>query len=184
MLRVARVAGCVIEQGPLEPIEVAGELVYAAKIRCRDNTHAVRLLNAFADDDARNDLELVRFVHAMNIASESAEIKARTIHRFVKEHVSFSEEAGEKFRLPSLTLRLGTGDCDDTAHLIASMAMAMGLGARILLLPNARGQMTHVVAQIGYGGSWKWAEATFDADFDEEPHDAARRLGIMRSDVL
>lgn len=184
MIRAARRVGCEIGAGAFEPIQVAGETVYAGTVRCRDNAHAVELLNALADDDAVNDTDLVRFVHGMRLTNEPAEVRARAIHRFVKEHVSFSEESGERFRLPSLTLRLGTGDCDDSAHLIASMAMAMGLGGRVVLLPNMRGEWTHVVAQIGYGGAWHWAEATFDADYDEHPHDAARRLGIMRGDVL
>jgi transglutaminase-like putative cysteine protease len=189
MIRIARRVGCELDLSARpEPIAVGGDIFHSATVRCRDNVHAVELLNAFAEDDARNDTELVDFVRGMVVASRrreeiGAEL-AEGIHRFVLDHVDFSEEDGERFRLPSLTLRLGTGDCDDSAHLIASMAMAAGLPARVVLLRNAKGDPTHVVAQIAHDGAWHWCEATFEARYNEHPHDAAKRLGLMRKDVV
>jgi hypothetical protein len=106
---------------------------------------------------------------------------ARTVHRFVREHVAFVREHGEVFAGPSYTLIAAGGDCDDHVRLTYAILAAGGLPVRLAFLfkPGDMGGPTHVVAQVNVGGRWQWVETTVPSAFGEHPLAAAQRLGII-----
>jgi transglutaminase-like putative cysteine protease len=186
VLRVAIAHGAAVIDGDGE-VEVSGHTYRKASITVRDNTHAVSLLNALAESDAAEDekiRDLGRMFRDMALSNGlSDEQLARRLLAFVQQTVTFAPEDGEKFRTPSLTLTMGAGDCDDSARLIAALAMATGMPARVVLEKNSRGEESHVVAQIWHNEAWHYAEGTFAAMYGEHPREAAQRLGLIRSDV-
>lgn len=186
LLRVARSAGAYVGE-PSGEAEVSGKMYRKATIAVRDNVHAVELLNALAESDASEDPKIRDLGHMFRLSAfrkkESTEQLARRILAFVQQTVTFAPEEGEKFRTSSLTLAMGAGDCDDSARVLASLSIAAGIPARMVLVRNSKGEETHVAAQQWVDGKWAWAETTFPAMWDEEPHVAAERLGLVRGDV-
>jgi hypothetical protein len=68
---------------------------------------------------------------------------------------------------------------------VAALAMAGGLKAGVVGVPNSQGAVGHVAPVIHDGSGWHWAETTVDAAFGEHPRAAAKRLGLQhRRDVL
>ena len=187
LMRVAHKAGAKVESAS-GSVDMHGRTYVLATIYTKDNTHAVKLLNALAEDDAKEDKKIVELgrLFRENSASkkESIETLAKRIHQYVQSNIQFAPEEGEKFRLASLTLEMGSGDCDDSSHLLMSLSIASGIPARIVLVKNSKGEESHVAAQMWVDNKWQWAETTFPALFGESPHEAAQRLGLMRSDVV
>lgn len=186
LLRVAEEEGAIIDID-MGHVDVNGKTYRRAHIRVRDNKHAVSLLNAFARSDAAEDPEIrdlgIMFAQGAAQRAESDEQLARRLLAFVQENVVFTPEEGEKFRLSSLTLKIGAGDCDDSARLLAALSIASGIPARVVLVKNSQGEESHVAAQVYVNGGWSWAETTFPALFGEHPRAAAERLGLLRGDV-
>ncbi len=186
LVKVAHRLGFRVLQGS-DTVAVSGDAFRTATVECRDNGDAVRFLNELAKDDAVFDTEVRDLGRAMRASADrkglSAIDLAKELQDFVRTHVAFAEEQGERFRLPSLTLRLGAGDCDDSARLLASLAIAAGVPARILLVNNSKGEGSHVAAQLWAADRWWWSETTFPADLGEDPREGAVRLGLVRSDV-
>ena len=187
LLRVAREAGAFVGQ-PAGEVEVSGKVFRKATIAVTDNRHAVELLNALAESDAEEDPKIAElgrmFKQDAYRKGESTEALARRILAFVQQTVTFAPEEGEKFRTSSLTLSMGVGDCDDSSRALAAISIAAGIPARVVLVQNSRGEDTHVAAQQWVDSQWRWAETTFPALWGESPTDAAKRLGLMREDVV
>lgn len=185
-VETARALGCeVVAIGTLERAD--GPPIPALLVDARDNDHAVALAQAIAVDDAAHDPEVRTWAAYARARLPEADddALARLVHRIVRDHVAFTLEADETFRGAGTTFRLGQGDCDDHAIAVATLALALGLPARIVGLRNAERDITHACAQIHVGGAWRWAETTLDADFGEHPRDCAIRLGVLdRGDVL
>lgn len=70
--------------------------------------------------------------------------------RYVQEHIYYANEDGEQVQTPWRTLSAGTGDCDDSAVLLATMAAAIDLPCRFVLA-GKRG---------GRGKLVRWVEGT------------------------
>jgi len=197
LIFVAQLFGCEVDS--VQHVDVHGETYAAIVVRARDNAHAIELLNGLAWDAADGRYtkepdadvgaigEMFRVKWNKRAALEglapSPELLARDLHAYVKETIAFVDETGEKFRSPSLTMRLGCGDCDDHAGLLVALGTAAGLGARAVPVENTAGQIVHVAAQLQHDGDWHWAETTFAAEYGAEPRAEAKRLGILRDDV-
>lgn len=162
-----------------------------------------------AADGPSHGMTTARFLEALSANDDRAgelppELVAEThrrgpawLHALVKKRVRFVPEKGEVFQSPATTLALGYGDCDDSARLLVAVARAAGFPARLVYFLD-RGQPAHVAAAISAGslpwgagstlssaarGGLRWAEATIDARFGEDPFAACRRLGIRRPDL-
>ncbi len=191
MVQCALRVGCVVEE-TTETVEINGERFTAFIVHAEDNLQAISLLNDMARDEAEHDPD-IRFLargfirHTFGGTSgnliRTPLSLARTLQNYVRANVAFVTEPGEAFRSAALTLKLGAGDCDDSAHLLVALAMACGMSAKVAPVFDEEGEISHVAARIYVDGTWQWAETTFEADFGEEPRAAAKRLGILREDL-
>jgi hypothetical protein len=160
-----------------------------------DGWAAARLLAKLVTDDVTGDdagmlRELAVRLHGVDPAAtpgltgHDELVFAMRLHRFVKSAVRFQREQGEVFQTPRATLARRGGDCDDHARLIAALALAGGIPARIAFLHAPDGGPRHVTAQVHVGGGWQWLETTVDAAPFEHPLDAVQRLKVRgRDDV-
>jgi hypothetical protein len=152
---------------------------HAFEIDCGTHGHKVDLLGALAEADA--DLPDVRRIAEDVTAGATTDAeRARALHQFVKDRVSFVKEKRETFSPTLRTLEIGQGDCDDSARALMALLRAMDLPARLETLPSrASGEVPlHVAAQAQLGGRWVWLETSIDALPEEHPLAAAKRLGI------
>lgn len=108
---------------------------------------------------------------------------AGTVHAYVQKYIAFRREKGEVFQSGPFTLRRGEGDCDCHARLVYALLLAGGMRPRLAFLHRG-GPPIHVLVQVYHSGEWVWLETTVKgARFGEHPWTAARRLGVVRSDV-
>ena len=135
-----------------------------------------RLLERLADEDEPPPLPapLVRLLER-----PGAPVGA-ILHAWVRDHVSFTDEAVETFASAATTLRTGRGDCDDSARALVVLARACGIPARFVYLLDGPSP-AHVCAQLFESGAWRWAETTIAARYDEHPVNAVDRLGLRRA---
>lgn len=70
--------------------------------------------------------------------------------RYVQNNVYYANEDGEQVQTPWRTLEAGTGDCDDAAVLLATMAASIDLPCRFVLAGKKYGQ----------GKMVRWVEGT------------------------
>ena len=174
----------------LPDVDVLGRAVPRYEVDAGTNERAIRLFQAFAEDDARHDEGVRAIASAMREwadrlpAGMDREVElAHKIQRFVRDNVRFQREEEEATMASSLTLSLGQGDCDDHTVLVVALCLAAGLPARIETVRNARGQIIHAVPMALVNGKRTWLETTINARFGEHPIDAAKRLGVLRRDI-
>jgi transglutaminase-like putative cysteine protease len=117
------------------------------------------------DDDAIQSLLFVRItaqraVHHCAEKDYLAEVKA--LHKLARDSVRYVRDhlTAETLQYPDKTLQIGSGDCDDKALLMATMAHCIGYPSRFVAIEvNDEGGFSHVSPQIlvdGYG--WVNAE--------------------------
>lgn len=189
--RIARALGARIIGAPSE-VNVRGRRFQVQDVECRDNAHAIALLNGYAKEDAANGervRELAAALRARYTAAaagwggDADDVYARVVHRIVRDGIRFHPEDVQAFRSSDATLTLGHGNCVNTARLVAALAMAGGVPARVVGVKDRDGEIGHAAAQLFTRGAWRWAEATIPAEWGEEPHAAARRLGFERDEL-
>jgi transglutaminase-like putative cysteine protease len=164
-----------------------GTAAYA--LDCPTMAARIRLLDELARFDAERDPVVIHLARTARAEIEKLHPEdpkwatAAALHQFVKTNVRFVPEAGELFQPSDYTLKVGIGDCDDSARLLVALLRAAGLQARLMTLGAPP---THVSAgfhhdQVG----WVWLETTIDARPGEHPLNAARRLGVtVRRDIV
>lgn len=199
LLELARRAGMTIGT-EVRTVHACGRAWEAVDVGCDDNRPALRLLNLLADFYAGGlpgiyphaDPSVVRMAGDFARAADRARIApfhrepflARAIHRFVQDNVRFAEEHVETFRSPELTMQLASGDCDDHAVLVASIAKACGIPARIEGFGEGISHVCPVLERPG-----RYAETTIKvldgARYGEHPYAAAERLNLraQRTDL-
>jgi len=118
--------------------------VVRALARQDSRTPEIRLL---AQELTRAELPYDRF----------AEIEA--LHRFVRDDIRFVRDVQdtETVQAPRLTLRTGSGDCDDKTALLASLLYSIGYKVRYCLAATFRRapkQFTHIYPEAQVDGQW------------------------------
>lgn len=87
---------------------------------------------------------------------------------FVRNEIAYRKDiAGvETLQTPSLTLRVGAGDCDDKCILFGALAESIGHLTRFIAVGKQPGRFQHVAPQIlirrngKRAQEWVWAELT------------------------
>lgn len=157
----------------------------AFDVDCHTHRAKVGMLEALAEADASLP-DVRRRAEDVTAGARSDAERAERLHAYVQRTVSFAAEPRETFSGTMRTLRIGQGDCDDSARSLMALLRAMGLRARLETLPlRATGtDPVHVAAQVDLGGGWQWLETSIAASPGEHPIAAARRLGItMRPEL-
>lgn len=87
---------------------------------------------------------------------------AINIGRWVQAHIQYVHESPEVFQMPTATIALGYGDCDDMVTVVASLLEAVGIESEIVGMewqhPEGRA-FQHIFARavipISGGGKWR-----------------------------
>jgi hypothetical protein len=175
-IAAARGTGCHV----VEVLDDAG--VPRVELECASGWAAARYLLELARGDAR-DPDIVRLARRMRQLAPRDRDFAGCVHAFVQKYIRFARERGEIFQAAPITLRRAVGDCDCHARLVFALLLAGGLRPRLAFLHRDGGPI-HVLVQVHHAGAWVWLETTVKgARFGEHPVAAARRLGVIRSDV-
>jgi transglutaminase-like putative cysteine protease len=163
-------------------VEVEGlGSVPSVHLQVEDNAQAIKLLNMLAIHDSRDSR--VQDLAATIRASARDELSiAQSLWSWIKDNVPFIEEQRETFYHPLIVVR-GGGDCDDHARALAALALASGIPAEVVGVPGPDGRVKHAATILLVHGQWRWAETTVDAQWDEHPLTAAKRLGLQREDI-
>lgn len=109
---------------------------------------------------------------------DCTEIEA--VFRWVKENIDFRGEAEETLQSPEATLRMGGGDCDDHAMLLAAMLKSLGYAVQFKTVSVAREapeEFSHVyaVVQDKVSGQWIPVDTTVKNSYPGwEPTDIVR----------
>lgn len=149
------------------------------RLSCPSGWAAARLLLALAREDAFD----VALRGLANRLRRFGEDYPRAVHAFISSTIRFEREEGEVFQAPMVTITTGVGDCDCHARLAYALLTLGGVPARLAFLHRG-GNPLHVVAQAWDGRAWRWLETTVKgARYAEHPIEAARRVGVIRSDV-
>lgn len=96
---------------------------------------------------------------ANSLRGASQRITAEHILARVQSVPFVPDPSGEWFSPPLYTLAHG-GDCDDLDALLAALALAAGIEARIAYIPFPEEAQDHYSAQLLIDGTWQWAEPT------------------------
>jgi hypothetical protein len=162
-------------------IEIEGREFPIALWSCSDPEAAAEFLLKETDKDDGGPLVDLA---ARGIAAIETDDHGPLVQSLVQGWVEYLPEPWETFQKSEATLRMRTGDCDDSARLAVVLARKLGLPARLVIM-RRDGTPVHAVAQIAdRNGVWQWAETTVLAHWGESPIDAKRRLGaIARTDL-
>jgi transglutaminase-like putative cysteine protease len=85
--------------------------------------------------------------------------EVEALHRFVRDSIRYTRDVlgAETVQSPRLTLRVGSGDCDDKAGLLGSLLLAVGHRVRYVLArtdPMHADKFTHIYVETPVGSSW------------------------------
>lgn len=80
----------------------------------------------------------------------------RTLQGYVRDTITYLPDVRdvETLQSPDLTLRQGSGDCDDKAILLASLLESIGFPTRFCAIGVRGGDFSHVSAQAMLGKGW------------------------------
>lgn len=117
--------------------------------------------------------QFVDLAHCEFGAIENAGARVAAIREWVARHVAYTPGASDNATTAIDTFHSGVGTCRDFAHLVITLARAMGVPARYAACyaPGVTPQDFHAVAQVFLedptnptGGAWHLVDATSMAD--------------------
>lgn len=76
----------------------------------------------------------VEIIRAEGVPSRDKKEQALTLARWVRDKIYYIHELPERFQLPTETLRLKAGDCDDHTTLLASLLESVGIQAMLVCM--------------------------------------------------
>ncbi len=127
----------------------------------RGRVAALRQIALEAGRDPRMATVAVAVCKAAGAPPRGYEKQAAALLRFVQERVYYVNEPGERLQDPFYTLKVGYGDCDDMALLLAALAESMRLPWRLTTsgtAPSAgRPRMVRWSEGEPYPPNVKWA---------------------------
>ena len=127
-----------------KPIQTGAPVISDEKV----NAAASYALDWFSESHSRNE----------HFAVRDEVYKATAIFWYVYSRITYDQESAgtEHFQSPSETLKLGKGDCDDQAILMAAMCESVGLDAAVEFVDTDQdGKVNHALCSVYYGGSSK-----------------------------
>lgn len=107
-----------------------------------------------------------RLLRNHEIKSKNHIGEARSIYDFVSRRVRYQKDPldVETVQSPTATIQIGAGDCDDHSGLVAGLAMAVGIPARLRVVGHSEDRLVHIFTELFVDGKW------FPADTTEPNH--------------
>lgn len=128
-----------------------------------------RLIGLVSMSERRPDLRLValQILRSAKISGRDKHGIGSAIHRFVKSRIKYVNDpvSVETVQQPEITLKLGAGDCDDQAALVAALARALGVPARFVVIGADRNSFRHIFPELLVDGNWLNADTTSPRPF-------------------
>lgn len=129
----------------------------------------VKLVRAYRTDA---DLRTLAVQLTNECPERSLTCEYTVLQHYVRDHIRYVRDVRdvETLQTPKTTLRLGAGDCDDQAVLLASLLEAVGASTRFEALGVRGGGYSHVISAVQAGRSrsgdevWVPLETIFRAD--------------------
>lgn len=85
----------------------------------------------------------VSIIQQSGVAPRDKRSQALALARWVRDNIFYIHELPERFQLPTETLRLKAGDCDDHTTLLASMLESVGIPANLVCM-EINGGWAHI----------------------------------------
>ncbi len=88
--------------------------------------------------------------------------EARAIFDFVSRRVRYQKDPldVETVQSPTATIEIGAGDCDDHCGLVAGLALAVGIPARLRVVGYSEDRLVHIFPELFVDGQWFPADTT------------------------
>lgn len=104
--------------------------------------------------------------------------EVRAIHAFVRDRIRYVKDVHnvETLQSPEVTLRLGSGDCDDKAMLAAALLESIGHPARFVAVGFQPNRLSHVLVETRIGARWIPFETTEPVTLGWAPPGIVARL--------
>lgn len=138
-----------------------------------------RLAELVSMSERRPDLRLValQILRNYKINGRDRFGIGRAIHHFVKSRVRYVNDpvAVETVQQPEITLKLGAGDCDDHAALVAALARSLGIDARFAVIGVDRDSFRHIFPELLIDGNWLNADTTSPRPFGSPAPDLGEK---------
>lgn len=89
-------------------------------------------------------------------ANRDSVCQVKSMHAFVRDHIKYLPDVRdvETIQTPDYTLRMGSGDCDDSSLLMCCLIESVGLQGRFLAIAVRGGDFSHVSSQVRLGTRW------------------------------
>lgn len=103
----------------------------------------------------------ISIVKGDGVPARDKKEQALSLARWVRDNIYYVHEMPERFQLPTETLRLKAGDCDDATTLLGSMLEAIGIPS-LLVCMEINGSWSHIfpAAWIAATGRWLHLDTT------------------------
>lgn len=131
-------------------------------------------------------LKALDILRRANIPDRRARATARALFNWVRRNIRFVPDPLdiETIQDPEITLRLGAGDCDDHAALLAALAQSVGMPARFVVIGEDSDHLQHIYAEIFVDGRWTPADTTVELPFGVSPPPLpATKVYSMKGDL-
>lgn len=117
------------------------------------------------DQTIRNkavELTTAGFLNGLGLRQKDFTGEAQRLHAFVRDEIRYVKDTDgiELLHDAPTVLRVGAGDCDDKAILLASLLGSIGHPTRFIAVAFAPHQFSHVWLQVYLNGRWIDLEPT------------------------
>jgi len=129
-------------------------------------------------------LKALDILRRTDIPDRGARDTARALYQWVRRNIRFVPDPldVETVQDPEVTLRIGAGDCDDHAALLAALAQNVGIPARFVVVGENPDHFQHIYAELLIDDRWTPADTTTKFPFGVSPPLPASKVYSMKGD--
>lgn len=129
-------------------------------------------------------LKALDILRQTDIPDRRARDAARALYQWVKRNIRFVPDPldVETVQDPEVTLRIGAGDCDDHAALLAALAQNVGIPARFVVVGENPDRFQHIYAELLIDDHWTPADTTTEFPFGVSPPLPASKVYSLKGD--
>lgn len=129
-------------------------------------------------------LKALDILRQADIPDRRARAASRALYQWVKRNIRFVPDPldVETVQDPEVTLRIGAGDCEDHAALLAALAQSVGIPARFVVVGENLDRFQHIYAELLIDGRWTPADTTNEFPFGVSPPLPASKVYSMKGE--